>query len=64
LRALERERNRTRLPAIALTAYARLDDRLRALSSGYLSHISKPVEMTELLAVMASLIGRGGRSAS
>ena len=47
-----------KIPAIALTAYARTEDRLRALRAGYQMHISKPVELAELVAVMASLIGR------
>ena len=49
-----------KIPAIALTAYARTEDRLRALRAGYQMHVSKPVELAELVAVMASLIGRGG----
>jgi PAS domain S-box-containing protein len=47
-----------KIPAIALTAYARTEDRLRALRAGYQMHISKPVELAELVAVMASLIQR------
>ena len=47
-----------RIPAIALTAYARTEDRLRALRVGYQMHISKPVELAELVAVMASLVRR------
>ena len=47
-----------KIPAIALTAYARTEDRLRALRAGYQMHMSKPVELSELVAVMASLIGR------
>lgn len=43
-------------PAIALTAHARVEDRLRALSAGYQSHVGKPVEPTELVAVIASLV--------
>ena len=46
------------IPAIALTAYARTEDRLRALRAGYQSHIAKPVELAELTAVMASLLRR------
>jgi PAS domain S-box-containing protein len=49
-----------RLPAIALTAYARVEDRTRALLSGFQSHVPKPVEPLELLAVLASLSGRSG----
>src|SRR4029077_1210596 len=41
-------------PAIALTAHARVEDRLRALSAGYQAHIAKPVEPAELVAVIAS----------
>jgi PAS domain S-box-containing protein len=48
------------VPAIALTAYARAEDRLRVLRSGYQMHVAKPVEMAELLAVIASLIRRKG----
>jgi PAS domain S-box-containing protein len=48
--------------AIALTAYARAEDRLRVLRSGYQTHVAKPVEMAELLAVVASLAGRHRRS--
>lgn len=51
-----------KIPAIALTAYARTEDRLRALRAGYQMHISKPVELAELVAVMASLIGRSDKA--
>ena len=44
------------LPAIALTAYARADDRQRALLAGYQMHVSKPVEPRELIAGIASLL--------
>jgi CheY-like chemotaxis protein len=43
------------IPAIALTAFARGDDRTRALLAGYQSHLAKPVESTELVATVASL---------
>lgn len=46
------------IPAIALTAHARTEDRLRALSAGYQSHIAKPVEPAELVAAVASLARR------
>ena len=52
-----------RIPAIALTAYARTEDRLRALRAGYQSHIAKPVELAELVAVMASLLQRKDKDA-
>jgi CheY-like chemotaxis protein/anti-sigma regulatory factor (Ser/Thr protein kinase) len=51
-----------RVPAIALTAHASVKDRLRALSAGYHSHIAKPVEPAELVAVIASLMGRSGKA--
>src|SRR6185295_17364503 len=48
------------VPAAALTAYATSEDRLRALTSGYQIHVSKPVEPLELVAVVASLAGKTG----
>jgi PAS domain S-box-containing protein len=42
-------------PAIALTAYARAEDRVQALRSGFQMHIAKPVESAELTAALASL---------
>jgi PAS domain S-box-containing protein len=50
-----------KLPAIALTAYARTEDKLRALRAGYQSHIAKPVELAELVVVVASLLQRGDK---
>ncbi|HZB46866.1 MAG TPA: ATP-binding protein, partial [Pyrinomonadaceae bacterium] len=47
-----------RVPAVALTAYARTEDRLQALRAGYQMHVPKPVELAELVAVAASLINR------
>jgi DNA-binding response OmpR family regulator len=46
------------VPAIALTAFARSEDRLRALEAGFSAHISKPVEPSELIATVASVVGR------
>ncbi len=43
------------LPAVAVTAFARPEDRSRALRAGYQSHVAKPVEPAELLSVVASL---------
>jgi PAS domain S-box-containing protein len=45
-------------PAAALTAYARPEDRMRALVAGFQMHVPKPVEPAELIAVVASLAGR------
>ncbi|HEV2800138.1 MAG TPA: PAS domain S-box protein [Pyrinomonadaceae bacterium] len=47
-----------RVPAAALTAYARTEDRMRALLAGFQLHVPKPVEPAELAAVVASLAGR------
>jgi PAS domain S-box-containing protein len=46
------------VPAVALTAYARSDDRRKALSAGYQVHLSKPVDPGELIAVVARMAGR------
>jgi PAS domain S-box-containing protein len=50
------------VPAIALTAYARADDRQRALLAGYQMHVAKPVEPRELIAGIASLLNIGSRT--
>jgi CheY-like chemotaxis protein/two-component sensor histidine kinase len=50
-----------RVPALAMTAYARMEDRTRALLAGYQMHLPKPIEPTELLVVVATLAGRLGR---
>ncbi|MBW4419876.1 MAG: PAS domain S-box protein [Myxacorys californica WJT36-NPBG1] len=47
-----------RIPAIALTAYARTEDRIKALASGFQSHVPKPVEPTEFITVVANLVER------
>ncbi|KYC36467.1 ATPase [Scytonema hofmannii PCC 7110] len=47
-----------KIPAAALTAYARTEDRLRALQEGFQIHLPKPVEPAELATVVASLAGR------
>src|SRR5262249_17857304 len=47
-----------RLPAVALTAFARTEDRLSALAAGFQMHVAKPVEIEELTTVIASLTGR------
>jgi CheY-like chemotaxis protein len=45
-------------PAVAVTAFARSEDRARALNAGFHTHIAKPIEASELLATVASLAGR------
>jgi len=51
-----------RIPAIALTAYSRSEDRIRVLSAGYQMHLAKPIDPTELATVLASLAGRLGQA--
>ena len=46
------------IPAIALTAYARTQDRIRAIAAGYNTHVPKPVEIRELVTVVKCLTGR------
>ncbi|MEH1907318.1 MAG: PAS domain S-box protein [Nostoc sp.] len=46
------------IPAAALTAYARAEDRMRAIQEGYQLHLPKPIEAAELATVVASLVGR------
>jgi len=57
LRRQEVEARRPAVPAVALTAYARVEDRMRALSEGFQMHVAKPVEPAELVAVVATLKG-------
>jgi CheY-like chemotaxis protein len=45
-------------PALALTAFARAEDRVKAMSSGYQAHVSKPVETDQLLGAVAVLVAR------
>lgn len=48
------------VPALALTAYARSEDRMKAVLAGFQMHVAKPVEGAELVAMVASLAGRAG----
>jgi CheY-like chemotaxis protein len=57
VRELERERG-FYIPAVALTAYGRTEDRIQALMAGFKTHIAKPVDPAELAAVITSLIRR------
>ena len=60
LRTLERKDRGARrgMPAVALTAYARAEDKRRALAAGYQSHVSKPIEPQKLVEVVARLAAR------
>jgi signal transduction histidine kinase/CheY-like chemotaxis protein len=57
VRALPEERG-GQIPAAALTAYARAEDRMRVLRSGFQFHLPKPIDSAELVTVVASLAGR------
>ncbi|MDI1447848.1 response regulator [Polyangium sp. 6x1] len=57
VRQLPHERGGS-VPALALTAFARAEDRTRALLAGYQMHLAKPVKPSELVAHVASLAGR------
>lgn len=58
LRRIRKRADGTRLPAIALTAFARSEDRTRALRAGFVVHVAKPVDPAELVATVASVAGR------
>jgi signal transduction histidine kinase/CheY-like chemotaxis protein len=58
LRQVRLNEGDVKIPAIALTAFARSEDRTRALRAGFLVHVAKPVEPTELVAAVAAVAGR------
>jgi PAS domain S-box-containing protein len=57
VRALSAEHG-GRTPAVALTAYGRMQDRVQSLTAGYNMHVAKPVDPGEFTAIIASLAGR------
>jgi PAS domain S-box-containing protein len=58
IRAIRRAAETTRaLPAIALTAFARTEDRVQALAAGFQVHLAKPVDRNDLLNAVATLVG-------
>jgi signal transduction histidine kinase len=57
LRSSEGQRGRS-TPAAALTAFARSEDRRRALIAGFQTHLAKPIDPLELVVVVAALAGR------
>jgi CheY-like chemotaxis protein len=61
IRALPAERGGD-VPAIALTAYARLEDERRSLSEGFQAHLTKPVDATGIVRAVASLHERAPRN--
>jgi signal transduction histidine kinase/CheY-like chemotaxis protein len=52
------EDSKKNIPAIALTAFARKEDRMQALVAGFNAHLAKPVEPTTLIAMIADLVGK------
>ena len=48
----------SRVPALALTAFARAEDRKRALMAGFQAHLAKPFDVAELVLLVADLVGR------
>jgi CheY-like chemotaxis protein len=59
IRALRDQEPRSeRIPALALTAFARAEDRKRSLAAGYQAHLAKPFDVGELILVIADLVGR------
>jgi PAS domain S-box-containing protein len=62
-RIRERGHSAETLPAIALTAFARNEDRQRALTAGYQAHLAKPVRAPQLLSCIASLLQQSRRHA-
>jgi hypothetical protein len=53
-----REPRGERIPALALTAFARAEDRKRSLAAGYQAHLAKPFDVGELILVIAGLVGK------
>jgi PAS domain S-box-containing protein len=52
------EPRESRIPALALTAFARAEDRKRALLAGFQAHLAKPFDVAELVLLVADLVGR------
>lgn len=46
------------IPAVAVTAFARQEDRLQALSAGFQMHVAKPIEPTRLVSIVKNLAAR------
>jgi len=59
IRSIRRTLGPDRLPAAALTAFARPEDAVRAHDAGFQMHLAKPVEPEELVRIVANLAGRG-----
>ena len=51
-------------PTIALTAFARLEDKQKALAAGFQMHLTKPIQPSELIVAVANIMGRGFRTSN
>ena len=60
IRALD-DRRLSKIPAVALTAYGRMQDRMQALTAGFTMHVTKPVDPGELTTIIASVAARPSR---
>jgi len=58
IRQVRTSKHHQGVPAIALTAHARVEDRRLALAAGFQEHLSKPVPVSELAQSIARLVGR------
>ena len=58
IRELETAQDLSRVPAIALTAFARGEDRQRALAAGFQRHLAKPVDQAELVDAVSAVLPR------
>lgn len=56
IRSIEREQGTTRIPAVAVTAFARAEDCDRAIAAGFDVHVPKPVDPDRLVAVLVKLL--------
>ena len=62
VRALSPQPDLALLPAMALTAYARAEERAQAFSAGFQSHMTKPVEPAELITTIARMLEEAGKA--
>lgn len=64
VREMETAQGRPRLLALALTAFARAEDRLRALQAGFDNHLAKPIDSRTVLRTLAAALGRSRQEAA
>lgn len=64
IRKVRASENSAALPAIALTAYVRIEDRVRALEAGYQMFLPKPVEVSELRSTVANVVSGDSQAAA